>query len=89
MDGMENEGRFQKHLTKPQPKVSRSVHHIVASSRAFVAILADGSVVTWGEAHAGGDCSRVYHRLKGEEGRHTVDGSEIPFPSTWHGAETL
>ena len=61
----------------------RSVQQIVASSRAFVAILAENrSVVSWGESQAGGDCSRVYHQLKGEEdggekNTYGLDGSEI------------
>ena len=37
---------------------------IQASCRAFAALLADGSVVTWGDALHGGDSHLVQHRLK-------------------------
>ena len=45
----------------------RNVHHIKAAERAFAAILADGSVVTWGHAPSGGDSSSVQERLKNVE----------------------
>ena len=37
---------------------------VQASSQAFAAILGDGSVVTWGDAAAGGDSSAVQDQLK-------------------------
>ena len=37
---------------------------IQACWRAFAAIKADGSVVTWGEASSGGDSSHVQEQLK-------------------------
>ena len=43
----------------------QDVQQIEASYGAFAAILADGSVVTWGDIDTGGDCSKVKHKLKG------------------------
>ena len=40
------------------------MQQIQASQSAFAAILADGSVVTWGTAAAGGDSSAVQDLLK-------------------------
>ena len=37
---------------------------IQATSDAFAAILADGSVVTWGNPDNGGDCSAVQDQLR-------------------------
>jgi len=39
------------------------VQQIQASERAFAAILADGSVVTWGSDEHGGDSSEVQDQL--------------------------
>ena len=36
----------------------------MAQAFAFAAILADGSVVTWGDPSAGGDSSRVQDQLR-------------------------
>ena len=41
------------------------VQQIQATSCAFAAILADGSVVTWGHAEGGGNSSDVQDQLKG------------------------
>ena len=40
-----------------------NVLHIQASSLAFAAVRSDGSVVTWGTPHAGGDSSSVQDQL--------------------------
>ena len=37
--------------------------HIQASSLAFAAVRSDGTVVTWGTPHAGGDSSSVQDQL--------------------------
>ena len=37
----------------------RNVQQVQATGSAFAAILADGSVVTWGSSHTGGDSSAV------------------------------
>eukprot|EP00435_Cladocopium_sp_Y103_P068753 s71_g32.t1 len=42
----------------------RNVQQISATDHAFAAILADGSVVTWGDPLNGGDSSRVQHQLR-------------------------
>ena len=42
----------------------RSVQQIQASASAFAAILADGSVVTWGDEARGGDSSAVREQLR-------------------------
>ena len=46
---------------------SRGVEQIQATDGAFAAILADGSVVTWGHEDFGGDSSAVQDQLKGVE----------------------
>ena len=43
----------------------KGVQQVQATSRAFAAILADGSIVTWGLPGYGGDSSEVQDRLKG------------------------
>ena len=43
----------------------KGVQQIQATSRAFAAILDDGSVVTWGGQHSGSDSSAVRGQLKG------------------------
>ena len=43
----------------------KGVQQIQATFFAFAAILADGSVVTWGDADDGGDSSAVQDQLKG------------------------
>ena len=43
----------------------KGVQQVQATSKAFAAILADGSVVTWGEPARGGDSSEVQDQLKG------------------------
>ena len=42
----------------------KNVQQIQASGAAFAAILADSSVVTWGDAAHGGDSSAVQDQLK-------------------------
>ena len=42
----------------------RNVQQIQATEQAFAAILADGSVVTWGESDSGGDSSAVQDQLR-------------------------
>ena len=68
------------------------VQQIQATGRAFAAILADGSVVTWGLENFGGDSSAVRDHLKGVsqiQASHAVfaailaDGSVV----TWGHAE--
>ena len=47
-------------MTVPQFEISSGVcSRFQATEQAFAAILADGSVVTWGEALYGGDSSAV------------------------------
>ena len=45
----------------------RNVEQIQATVYAFAAILADGSVVTWGDAGNGGDSSAVRDQLRNVE----------------------
>eukprot|EP00439_Symbiodinium_sp_Y106_P066703 s733_g10.t3 len=49
---------------------------VQASAGAFAAILSDGSVVTWGDANAGADSSRVQNRLKNVQ---QVQASDCAF----------
>ena len=41
----------------------RNVQQIQATCRAFAAIVADGSIVTWGNASSGADCSKVLDEI--------------------------
>ena len=41
------------------------MQQIHATERAFASILADGSVITWGEEEWGGDISSVQDQLRG------------------------
>ena len=43
----------------------KGVQQLQATDQAFAAILADGSVVTWGDPEFGGDSSEVQDQLKG------------------------
>ena len=45
------------------PDDLRHVEQILATAGAFAAILADGSVVTWGDPDAGGDSFEVQDQL--------------------------
>ena len=47
-----------------QLKTTLQIQAIRANVRAFAAILAEGSVVTWGDADYGGNSSAVQYRLK-------------------------
>ena len=49
----------------------QAVQRLFATASAFAALLADGSVVTWGDPEAGGDASSVQETLKevGSEGK--------------------
>ena len=49
--------------TAVQHRLSR-VQRVVASNRAFAAILEDGRVATWGDPDAGGDCTEVQDQLR-------------------------
>ena len=40
------------------------VQEIVGSSKAFAALMRDGTVKTWGDQSKGGDCSQVQEKLK-------------------------
>ena len=42
----------------------KDVQQITASGRAFAAVLKDGTVISWGDAKYGGDCSGVKDQLK-------------------------
>ena len=42
----------------------RNVQQVQGTGLAFAAILADGSVVTWGDPHDGGDSSAVQDQLR-------------------------
>ena len=54
----------------------RGVLQIQATEQAFAAILADGSVVTWGEEHAGGgDSSDVQDQLRGVQQIQATQGA--------------
>jgi alpha-tubulin suppressor-like RCC1 family protein len=51
------------------------VLQIQATGYAFAAILADGSVVAWGNPDHGGDCSTVQDQLKNVEQIQATEGA--------------
>ena len=53
----------------------KGVQQVQATSEAFAAILADGSVVTWGEPDSGGDSSEVQDQLKGVQQVQAMNGA--------------
>ena len=53
-----------------------------SSEGAFAAILGDGSVVTWGLAACGGDCSAVQGQLKNVQQIQAGDVALLPFLPT-------
>ena len=48
--------------------LSKKVQQIAATLSAFAAVLADGSVVTWGDPEFGGDSMEVQDRLRNVQG---------------------
>eukprot|EP00435_Cladocopium_sp_Y103_P046597 s360_g13.t1 len=74
-----------------------NVQKIQATSSAFAAILADGSVISWGDANVGGDCSLVQDRLKNVEhiqatyaafGAILADGSVVTWGDRGFGGKS-
>ena len=63
-------------VTALKSNISSRVSQVQATSEAFAAILADGSVVTWGEPDSGGDSSEVQDQLKGVQ---QVQGNDYAF----------
>ena len=68
----------------------RMFSRFVAQGVLFVAILADGSVVTWGAPDHGGDSSRVQEQLSNVQ---QISGADLAFGATladhlawWHEA---
>ena len=53
----------------------KNVKQVQATSRAFAAILEDGSVVTWGDPDSGGDSSGVQDRLRSVRQIQATDGA--------------
>jgi hypothetical protein len=54
----------------------RNVQQIQSTSGAFAAILADGSVVTWGDPDYGGDSSEVEDQLQNVQ---QIQGTQNAF----------
>ena len=70
---------------------------VQATINAFAAILQDGSVVTWGNANGGGDCSAVKDRLKNVQQIQATetafaailsDGSVVTWGDATHGGDS-
>ena len=55
----------------------KNVQQIQASDSAFAAIPGDGSVVTWGMAHCGGDSISVHDQLKKTFNRSNPHGERL------------
>ena len=53
----------------------RNVQQIQATERAFAAILANGSVVAWGNPGRGGDCSAVQDQLRNVDQIQATEGA--------------
>ena len=74
----------------------RNTQQIQATDCAFAAILADGSVVAWGDPDKGGDCSAVQDLLRnvqqiqassGAFAAILADGSVIPWGHPNYGGD--
>ena len=74
----------------------KDVQQIQGATSAFAAIVADGSVVTWGNPDDGGDSSQVQHQLKdvqlvqatyGAFAAILADGSVVTWGETNHGGD--
>eukprot|EP00435_Cladocopium_sp_Y103_P039060 s1822_g10.t1 len=50
--------------TRARDEARQNVLHIEATHYSFAAVLADRSVVTWGDRRSGGDSRRVQHQLR-------------------------
>ena len=67
-------------VTAPESKInSETFSRFVAQGVLFVAILADGSVVTWGAPDHGGDSSRVQEQLPNVQ---QISGTDLAFGAT-------
>lgn len=60
---------------------------IISSDRAFAALRSDGSVVTWGDPHHGGDSSNVFDDL--EEGVKKIVGTMSSFAALKNTGEVI
>ena len=58
----------------------RNVQQVHATGVAFAAILADGSVVTWGDPDGGGDSSAVQDQLRNVQQVHAAWWSMCCYP---------
>eukprot|EP00435_Cladocopium_sp_Y103_P060477 s228_g22.t1 len=58
--------RISQDFQLPASSAAGDVRCLFSNERAFAAVLADRSVVTWGMNDQGGDSSSVRHRLDGE-----------------------
>ena len=67
-------------VTAPQFRISSGMLQIQATAYAFAAILADGSVVAWGNPDHGGDCSPVQDPLKSVQ---QIQATEGAFAAIW------
>ena len=81
----------------PVPDQLKGVQQVQATQDAFAAILANGSVVTWGSRFNGGDSSRVQDQLKGVHQIQATseafvailaDGSVATWGSPAHGGDS-
>ena len=79
-------------VTAPESKISSGMLNRFVAQTAFAAILADRTVVTWGDAECGGDSSRVQDQLRNVE---QICGTDSAFAAiladgtvvTWGAAE--
>ena len=63
-ESIENINGYVSTFHGPPVATPRNVEQLQTSFGAFAAILADGSVVTWGDPESGGDSTAVQTRLK-------------------------
>ena len=57
----------------------KDVREIQAAARAFAAIRADGSVVTWGNPFGGGYSEHVQHLLRSMVKNRSTSGAGMPL----------
>ena len=76
-DSKDSEVTFPAARVPRAAAVTTSLFCVTASSRAFAALLKNGTVVTWGDAKSGADSSQVSDRLRNVQQLHATHGAFV------------
>lgn len=63
VDAVGSSWRSRGNSSKVQDRLQH-VQQIQSNDDAFVALLADGSIVTWGSVRHGGDCAKIQDKIR-------------------------